>query len=470
MIPLIRRGDLHIRALLIPTFVLVALVLVGCSSTERTNNAAPTNTAPAPNSTSSSSTPTTTIAPTTVAPTTTTTATIPPVEVITGAQALANDEFARFDGQRIGLIAHQNSIVEGGHLSNVIAESPNVELTALFAPEHGVRGDQDAGVFIDNEIDEATNAPVFSLFGPTRKPTPEMLTDVDVLFYDLQDVGTRYYTYISTMGLAMQAANEAGIPFVVLDRPNPLGGRIGGAVLEPANTSFVGQYAIPDVYGLTSGELATYIVDNFALDGLVGLDLEVIELDGWDHSMVWNDTNLRWIAPSPAITSTDAASLYPATIYFEATNLSYGRGTEIPFQIVGAPWLNAEAVAAELNSRGLDGVRFNATTMTPELLPGITVTPAFLDETLPAVQLVVVDHTTIAPTEVGVHLLEVIFAEAAEVGVDPLSRPAWLDQLSGGSLLRDGLTAALDAETIIEQQSQTQGDIVAALEAARLYD
>ncbi len=406
----------------------------------------------------------------TAAPTTTTTTEAPAVVVLTGAQRLADTDFAQFTGQRVGLIAHQNSIVDGGHLSNAIAESPNVELTALFGPEHGVRGDADAGVFVDDEIDPETGAPVFSLFGPTRKPTPASLADVDVLLYDLQDVGTRYYTYISTMGLAMQAAAEADIPFVVLDRPNPLGGQVGGGLLDQANSSFVGQYAIPDVYGLTSGELANYIVENDALAGIDGLELDIITLEGWDHSMVWDDTNLEWIPPSPAITNPDAALLYPATIYFEATNLSYGRGTEIPFQIVGAPWLDAEAVASELNARGLDGVSFTATQMTPELLVGITIEPAFLNETLPAVQLVVTDPSTIRPTEVGIHLLEVIFAAATEAGVDPLSRPEWLDQLSGSTRLRSALTTATAAEEIVAQHLTERTQITALLEDARLYE
>ena len=406
----------------------------------------------------------------TAAPTTTTTTEAPAVVVLTGAQRLADTDFAQFTGQRVGLIAHQNSIVDGGHLSNAIAESPNVELTALFGPEHGVRGDADAGVFVDDEIDPETGAPVFSLFGPTRKPTPASLADVDVLLYDLQDVGTRYYTYISTMGLAMQAAAEADIPFVVLDRPNPLGGQVGGGLLDQANSSFVGQYAIPDVYGLTSGELANYIVENDALAGIDGLELDIITLEGWDHSMVWDDTNLEWIPPSPAITNPDAALLYPATIYFEATNLSYGRGTEIPFQIVGAPWLDAEAVASELNARGLDGVSFTATQMTPELLAGITIEPAFLNETLPAVQLVVTEPSTIRPTEVGIHLLEVIFAAATEAGVDPLSRPEWLDQLSGSTRLRSALTTATAAEEIVAQHLTERTQITALLEDARLYE
>ncbi len=345
-----------------------------------------------------------------------------------------------------------------------------MELAALFGPEHGVRGTADAGVFLDDDIDPETGAPVFSLYGPVRQPTSSMLANIDVLIYDLQDVGTRYYTYISTMGLSMQAAAAADIPFVVLDRPNPLGAQLGGGVLEQRNASFVGQYAIPDVYGLTAGELANFIVANDALPGLSGLDLEVIELDGWERGMTWDETNLEWIPPSPAINSPEAALLYPATIYFEATNLSYGRGTEIPFQVVGAPWLDAEKAVLELNERQLPGVQFTATTITPELLEGITVEPAFLGETLPAIQLVVTNERAIESAAVGVHLLDVIFAAGREAGVDPLSRPGWLDQLSGSSDLRVGLSTGVSPEEIIRSQRAGVDDITPALEAAKLYE
>ena len=182
---------------------------------------------------------------------------------------LADSSFSQLAGLRVGLIAHQNSVVQVEdvqiHLSDAMVATDDLELVALFGPEHGVRGTADAGELVEDEVDPETGLPVFSLFGNTRQPTPEMLEGIDVLVYDLQDVGTRYYTYISTMGLAMQAAANEGIGFVVLDRPNPLGGAIGGGVLEVERTSFVGQYPIPDQYGLTAGELALQIVEHLSL-------------------------------------------------------------------------------------------------------------------------------------------------------------------------------------------------------------
>ena len=371
---------------------------------------------------------------------------------------LVDGGFEELAGKRVGLIAHQNSVVDGTHLGDLLDAAPNVELVALFGPEHGVRGTADAGEYVADATDPSTGVPVFSLFGPTRQPTAEMLAGLDVLVYDLQDVGARYYTYISTMGLAMQAAAAANIEFVVLERPNPLGDQIGGGVLEPQNASFVGQYPIADVYGLTSAQLARQIIDNQWLAGVDSLNFNAVGLTGWDPSMRWADTGLPWIPPSPAITTADTALLYPATIYFEATNLSYGRGTATPFEVIGAPWLDANALAADLVSRDLPGVDFAATEITPAMLPGMTVVPAHLGETIPAVRLVVTNHRGIAPTELGVHLLEAVFAQASASGVDPLARPGWLDQLSGSTLLRRGIAEnTLTADEIVAEQLRQRG-------------
>lgn len=382
---------------------------------------------------------------------------------------MVESDFALLAGKRVGLIAHQNSVVGDLHLADLLHAAPNVELVAMFGPEHGVRGTADAGEYVDDATDPDTGVPIFSLFGPTRQPTTAMLDGIDVLVYDLQDVGARYYTYISTMGLAMQAAAAADIDFVVLERPNPLGGLVGGGLLDEQRVSFVGQYPIPDTYGLTSLELALFIKNNQMLDGLDDPGLDGVELSGWDRSMRWEDTGLPWIPPSPAITTPDTALLYPATIYFEATNLSYGRGTEMPFEVIGAPWLDAEAMRDELLGRNLPGVDFIATTITPEMLPDMTVEPAYLSTEVLAVQLVVTDTAAIRPSELGIHLLEVVFAQASAAGVDPLSRPEWLDQLSGSDLLRRGIAGGeLSAGQIIEQQQTERADIETLLSEAHL--
>lgn len=418
-----------------------------------------------------STTPTTLPLASVSSPTPETTGPEPSIEplVATGADVLVSSGFSALEGRRVGLIAHQNSVVGDVHLADHLADATNLDLVALFGPEHGIRGDRDAGEYVEDSTDPQTGVPVFSLFGETRQPTPEMLDGLDVLVYDLQDVGTRFYTYISTMGLAMQAAAAMDIDFVVLDRPNPLGGEVAGGVLEPAATSFVGLYPIADTYGLTAGELAHAIVANRWLEGLETLQLSVLEMTGWHASMRWADTGLPWIAPSPALTSSDSALVYPATVYLESASLSYGRGTDRPFMSFGAPWLDAPAIAAELTAQNLAGLSFTATRATPQMLPGMTVEPAFLGLEIPMVTIDVTDHSLVQPVRAGIHILAVLSVEAEATGELFLARPEWLDQLSGSTALRDHLERGDSAEAIIELQRTEVVSLEKELEKHHLY-
>ena len=246
-----------------------------------------------------------------------------PTSVLSGAQMLVKTGFEDIQGNNVGLIVNHTSRVGQDHLIDVLSASEEVNLVALFGPEHGIRWDEDAGAKIEDGIDDATGVPVFSLYGANRRPTPEMLDGVDALVFDMQDVGVRFYTFISTMGLSMQSAAEAGIPFIVLDRPNQLGGtEIEGLVLDTTYTSFVGQYPIPVRYGLTMGELALIIKGEQWVPGLENLDLQVVKLSGWSRSMLWPDTNLDWIPTSPNLPTFESALMYPGTCYFEATTAS----------------------------------------------------------------------------------------------------------------------------------------------------
>lgn len=455
--------------------IIAAIVLLTGSARESTVTDRPstTNTTTSDVATSlpTTTTPQTT-ATTTTPPTTTTTTTGPsqPIEPVrTGADRLVASNFAAIAGSRVGLISHQNSVVNGQHLADHLAASDQVELVALFGPEHGARGDRDAGEYVEDTTDPATGVPVFSLFGETRQPTASMLEGIDVMLYDLQDVGTRFYTYISTMGLAMQTAAAADIPFIVLDRPNPLGGQVGGGVLDEAATSFVGLYPVPDIYGLTSGELALAIKANGWLPGLESLELSVIEMTGWDGSMLWEDTGLDWTPPSPALTTADAALVYPMTVYLEATSVNYGRGTDRPFTLFGAPWLDAQRVAAELDASSLPGLRFTATTTTPRMLDGMTVEPAFLDVEIPAILIDVVDASAVRPADAGVHLLAHLLTEGSDAGTDVLSRPEWLDQLSGSPRLREALQRGVPIDEILDQRHAEVALLSRELEEHHLY-
>jgi uncharacterized protein YbbC (DUF1343 family) len=372
-----------------------------------------------------------------------------PGGVVTGAEAVVRDGFAALAGKRVGLIANQTSRVGAQQLVDLLAKAPNLRLTAILAPEHGFRGEVEAGDAVADAVDARTGVPLHSLYGATKKPTPAMLRGVDALVFDIQDIGTRYYTYISTMGLAMQAAAAARIPLVVLDRPNPLGGDyVSGFVLEAALTSFIGQYPIPLVHGLTVGELAHMIKGEGWLDGLGALDLTVIPIEGWRRSMRWPDLKRAWVTTSPNIPTFEAALVYPGIgIAGEALNVNEGRGTPTPFSLFGAPWADGALLADRLNAAELGGVRFKAHPYTPRSIRGVALHPRFQGKALDGVRIVVTDPATFAPLEAGVHVLAALFAEARAKGVaEPIANLAMLHALAGTRrlhrMLADGHSAA----------------------------
>lgn len=283
-----------------------------------------------------------------------------------GIAVLLSDSLHLLAGRRVGLITNHTGFlnVDGVERSTIdlLHEHAEVELVALYGPEHGLRGLAEAGEKVEDGRDVATGLPIFSLYGGTLAPSPEMLEGVETLVFDIQDIGTRYYTYVWTMALSMKAAADAGIPFVVLDRPNPIGGeQVQGSVLDPAFSSFVGLYAVPMRHGLTPGEMARWVNDTQAF----GVDLSVVPAQGWTRDADWESTALPWRAPSPNMPTVISALHYPGTCLFEGTNLSVGRGTERAFEWVGAPFLDGEALAAELNALGLPGTRFEPARFTP---------------------------------------------------------------------------------------------------------
>ncbi|MCY8936644.1 DUF1343 domain-containing protein [Peribacillus frigoritolerans] len=284
-------------------------------------------------------------------------------KVSPGIEVLLKEEKNVLSGKKVGLITNPTGIDSNlASIVDLLHDDPDIHLTALFGPEHGVRGDAQAGASVEYYIDEKTGLPVYSLYGKTKKPTPEMLKDVEVLVFDIQDVGTRYYTYIYTMAYAMEAAKENDIPFIVLDRPNPQGGEsVDGPVLEPEFSSFVGLYPIPLKHGMTVGELATLFNKEFK----IGADLKVIKMKGWKRDMDYDDTGLPFVLPSPNMPAVSTTFVYPATGLIEGTNVSEGRGTTKPFELIGAPYINGDELAGELNALRLPGVKFRAASFTP---------------------------------------------------------------------------------------------------------
>jgi uncharacterized protein YbbC (DUF1343 family) len=285
--------------------------------------------------------------------------------VIPGIEVLLTEQMHLIRGKRVGLITNHTGVNRKlRHDIDLLASAPGVKLSALFSPEHGIRGAAQAGEKVLSTADAKTGVPIYSLYGETRRPTSEMLRDVDVLAYDIQDIGSRFYTYISTLGECMQAAAERKIPLIVLDRPDPLGGNtLEGPLLDPAFRSFVGAYAIPVRYGLTPGELAGWVKFSLKLD----LELSVVKMKHWTRAHWYDETSLIWVPPSPNIPTMASATVYPGMCLIEGTNLSEGRGTTTPFEIVGAPWLDGIKLSERLNALALAGVLFRPITFTPTL-------------------------------------------------------------------------------------------------------
>ncbi|OHB64706.1 MAG: hypothetical protein A2Y77_03790 [Planctomycetes bacterium RBG_13_62_9] len=308
-----------------------------------------------------------------------------------------------FEGKRVGIIANHTSYnSRGKYVVDMFRAMLGVQVVALFSPEHGVQGTAEAGVAIGRWADPNYGLPVHSLYGETKKPTPEMLANIDVLVFDIQDVGARFYTYVSTMALAMEAAAENGKPFVVLDRPNPLNGeQVEGEVLDPSFASFVGLYPIPVRHGMTVGELARMINGEGWLTGGVRADLAVVSMTSWYRRLWYDQTGLSFIRPSPNIPDLDTAAIYPGLCLLEGTNVSEGRGTPIPFRQFGAPWMNAESVCCSLNALRLPGAWFETTSFVPT-------SSKYKDQLCHGVRLLLGDKKRLDPFRTGVEIVNQI--------------------------------------------------------------
>ena len=351
--------------------------------------------------------------------------------VRTGVDVLATTPLPVLAGKRVVLITNHTGVGrDGASTIDLLAAAPGVRLAALFAPEHGIRGAAEAGEKVTSGVDERTGLTIHSLYGETRKPTPQMLNGIDALVFDIQDVGARPYTYVSTMALGMQAAAEHRIPFVVLDRPNPINGTaVEGAVLDTAFATFVGMYPIPARHGMTVGELARMFNQAFG----IGAELHVVPVQGWRRDDWFDETGLPWVNPSPNIRSLQAAIHYPGTVFFEGTNLSEGRGTDRPFEQTGAPWLRAGDVVREMNAMNLPGVRFE------EVRIAVQAGAArFPGQAIPGVRLVATDREAYRPVAASLLLIDAIHRMHPR---DFEWRVAHFDRLAGTDRLRQAIIA-----------------------------
>jgi uncharacterized protein YbbC (DUF1343 family) len=281
--------------------------------------------------------------------------------VVTGIEVLKARGFKPLAGKRIGLVTNQTGI-DQHRVSTVdlLFNAPGVKLAKIFSPEHGIRGELEGD--IEHGKDKKTGLKILSLYGATRRPTDEMMRGLDAMVFDIQDIGTRFYTYISTMGYCMEACAKHGIPLYVLDRPNPIAGvRVEGPVMDPKLISFTGYHPIPNRHGMTAGELALM----FNVEKKIGCDLRIVAMEGWSREQYWEDTGVPWVNTSPNIRSPNQALLYAGVGALECTNISVGRGTKTPFEVIGAPWIKGAALAERLNARKLEGVRFKGVAFTP---------------------------------------------------------------------------------------------------------
>lgn len=389
------------------------------------------------------------------------------VRVDTGVERLVTGAAEHLRGRRLGLIAHPASVTSKLEFSADVMIRAGFDLVALFGPQHGARGEkQDNMIESDHYLDPVTGLPVHSLYSEMRKPSPEMLSGLDALVFDLQDVGVRVYTFVWTMALAMEACAEAGIPFVVLDRPNPVGGRRReGPVLRVGFESFVGLHPIPLRHGLTCGELARWLNE---VRG-IGCELEVIECAGWCRWMHWPETGLPWVFPSPNLPTPDSSEVYPGMVLLEGTNLSEGRGTTRPFELFGAPYLDADAMGARLAGAGLRGV---------------TVRPCHFEPTFQkhaeslcgGGQLHVTDLDSFEPVRATVEILRAARALApAEFGWRP---PPYeyeadlmpIDILWGHDGLRLGVDAGATTDEILAGVDEEVAEFSTSVEPFLLYE
>ncbi len=314
-----------------------------------------------------------------------------------GLDVLFESKLNLLAGSRVGLIVNPASINSRfEHAADLFHQHTQVNLTALFGPQHGIRGEtQDNMIEWQTFRDKRTTLPAYSLYGETRKPTPEMLADVDALVFDIQDVGTRVYTFIYSMALAMEAAKECGKRFVVLDRPNPIGGvQIEGNILELEFRSFVGMFPIPMRHGMTIGELALMFNREFG----IGCELEVVKMEGWRRGMWYKNTHLPWVMPSPNMPTLDTTAVYPGSVMFEGTNVSEGRGTTRPFEIIGAPYIEPDELIEELTKDNLPGVVFRPLHFQPTF-------HKFAGELCGGIQIHITDRNVFKPVITGVAII-----------------------------------------------------------------
>ncbi len=381
-----------------------------------------------------------------------------PGTVRPGIEVLLSDSARLVRDRRVGLMTNQSGVDASGVSDVVRLRAAGVRLVALFSPEHGFRGAADPGAAVASSVDSATGLPIYSLYGRTSAPTDEMLAGIDVLLVDLQDAGARYYTYLATTVDVLQAAGARNLPVVVLDRPNPIGGAVQGNVLEETHVTAVGRLAVPMRHGLTLGEQARLAQADLDLPG----DLTVVPVSGWRRHVPFDRTGLPFIPPSPNLRTIESLFHYPGLCLFEGTNLSVGRGSDAPFEQIGAPWLDTAAVLGAVRLAGLPGVRMRGVNFTPRH-PG---DGKYADTLVSGIRLEVADRGVYDPTATAVYLLSAIRRRhPREFGWIPRH----FDRLAGTASLRTAIDEGADPEAIVRSWEPARRAFLERRKAVLLY-
>ena len=390
-------------------------------------------------------------------------------QVKTGADLLFQKYFHLIQGKNVGLVTNHSALLSNGkHLADALHEDKRTNLVVLFGPEHGFRGNAPDGDAIQDSIDKKTGVRTYSLYGTINKPTKEMLKGVDVLLFDLQDVGVRFYTYISTLSYAMEAAAENNIPFIVLDRPNPIRGTwIEGFNREDSLRSFVGLHPIVIAHGMTIGELATMYNNEGWLKNGIKAHLTVVKMEGWNRSMWYDQTGLKiWTKPSPNLPTLKSCVVYPGTCFFEGVNISEGRGTEKPFEMIGAPYIDGTKWAKMLNEYKLNGVTFEPIEFTTRSIENAVQHPKYEGQKSGGVFIKVTDRDSYEPVKVAVYML----AAAKKLYPDSLRwREHSIDRLSGTPKFRKAIDAGMAPGKIVEMWKESVGNFEAMRVMHLLY-
>lgn len=369
-------------------------------------------------------------------------------KVEVGADLIVSADLNLIDGKNVGIIANHTAVLSNGtHLVDTLHSLGNVNVVALFGPEHGIRGDVTAGGGIDDAVDAKTGIPIYSLYGKIRKPTKEMLEGIDVLMFDIQDVGSRFYTYISTMYNCIEAAAENDLPIIILDRPNPITGvKVDGPLRDDEFKSFVAIAPIPIMHGMTVGELANLFNQDILDKTGHKANVQTVLMKNWKRNFYYNDCNLKWVKPSPNMPDPETAEFYPGMCFLEGVNISEARGTYYPFKAFGAPFIDAVKMKEELMKYDTPGIEFDTTSFIPMDIESMSENPRYEGEKCYGLKLTITDRDKFEPVKFGVYVLAAIhdlYPDSFEF------RRNWLDKLFGKTYFREMLIEGKSANEII---------------------